>query len=304
MLTRVQIICFAASYAVALGLEIARLFYQTPLRTVVAWGFTAAGLLAQTFYLLARGAQEPLHSTPLSSWFDWLLIVAWGVVAVYLGASLRRPQAAWGLFVLPAVLLLIALAWLFRDVPPFPRDQALIVWALVHGLALLLGVIAGLLAFVAGLMYLVHSYRLKHKIPPREGLRLPTLEWLEQANRRLLVASSCLLAAGLISGVVLNVIKRQDGMSWTDPVVWSSGALLVWLIGVLVFEMRYKPAQEGRKVAYLTVASFFFLGVVMATVLLVPSQHTAPDRVGGRTGNPPGLEQDVFGDDVEEGSGR
>ncbi len=304
MLTRVQIICFVASYAVALGLEIARLFYQAPLRTVVAWGFTAAGLLAHTFFLVARGAQEPLHSPPLSSWFDWLLIVAWGVVAVYLGASLRRSQAAWGIFVLPAVLLLIALAWLFRDTTPFPRDQALIVWALVHGLALLLGVITALLAFVAGLMYLVHSYRLKHKIPPREGLRLPTLEWLQRANRRLLVCSSCLLATGLISGVVLNAIKRQDGISWTDPVVWSSGILLVWLVGVLIFEMRYKPAQEGRKVAYLTVASFVFLGLVMATVLLVPSQHAAPGRVGGRTGNATGVEHGWSEDRGEEGSGR
>ncbi len=302
MLTGVQIICFTASYAVALGLEIARLFYQAPLRTVVAWGFTAGGLLAHTIYLVARGAREPLHSVPLSSWFDWLLIVAWGMVAVYLGMSFRRPRAALGIFVLPVVLLLIGLAWLFRDVAPFPRNQAMIVWALVHGLALLLGVITALLAFVAGLMYLVHSYRLKQKIPPRAGLCLPSLEWLQQANRRLLIVSSSLLAAGLISGGILNWIMREQGMAWTDPVVGTSGALLIWLLVVLVFEMRYKPAQEGRKVAYLTVASFFFLGLVMATVLLVPSQHAAPGREGGSTGNWPAVESRAPGETVEEGS--
>jgi hypothetical protein len=36
---------------------------------------------------------------------------------------------------------------------------------------------------------------------------------------------------------------------------------------VLIFEACYKPAREGRKVAYLTVASFVFLGLVLYFVL-------------------------------------
>ena len=277
MLSQVQFVCFAASYLVALVLEISRLFLRVPIRNIVAIGFTAAGLLAHTIYLVMRSVRDQEVSPPLSSWYDWLLLASWGIAFVYLFTVVRRPQAALGIFILPVVLILVGIAYLFQGVPPFPRDRALVAWGFVHGIALLLGVISATLGFVAGVMYLVHSYRLKHKLPPRQGLRLPSLEWLQRYNQRALIVSPCLLGVGLLSGVVMNLLKFDQGMAWTDPVVWTSGLLLLWLISALVFEVTYKPAQQGRKVAYLTVASFVFLGFVLAIVLWVPSDHASPD---------------------------
>jgi hypothetical protein len=204
------------------------------------------------------------------------LLAAWGVAAVYLVTAVRRPQAALGIFMLPVVLVLVGVAYLFQGVAPFPRDRALMAWAMIHGVTLLLGVVAAALGFVAGVMYLVHSYRLKHKLPPRQGLRLPSLEWLQNANKRALIVSPCLVGLGLLAGVVMNLLKFDQAMAWTDPVVWTSGLLLLWLMMVFVFEVSYKPAQQGRKVAYLTVASFLFLGFVLAIVLWVPSGHASP----------------------------
>ncbi|MCL4203689.1 MAG: cytochrome c biogenesis protein CcsA [Pirellulaceae bacterium] len=275
MLSQVHIVCFAASYLVALVLEVSRLFLRVSVRTIVGIGFTAAGLSAHTIYLVLRGSRDAADSPPLSSWYDWLLLAAWGVAAVYLVAAIRRPQAALGIFMLPVVLVLVGVAHLFRDVPPFPREHALTAWSMIHGIALLLGVVAVTLGFVAGIMYLVHSYRLKHKLPPRQGLRLPSLEWLQRANRQALIVSPCLVGIGLLSGVVMNLLKSEQGMGWSDPVVWTSGVLLAWLVLVLIFEMTYKPVQQGRKVAYLTVASFVFLALVLAIVLLVPSGHAS-----------------------------
>jgi len=270
MLSNVHIFCFAASYAVALVLEISRLFFRAPVRIVVAVGFTAAGLLAHTVFVVMRATPHPDQPPPLSSWFDWLLLVAWGVAAMYLVTVLRKPQAAVGIFMLPVVLILIGVASLFSRVAPFPRDY---VWGMVHGVALLLGAVAVMFGMVAGTMYLVQSYRLKHKLPPRQGLRLPSLEWLQRVNRQSLVTSSCLLAAGLLAGVALNLVQQSAGMPWTDPVVWTSGGLFLWLVAVLLFESLYKPAQQGRKVAYLTLASFVFLGLVLGVVLFGSSQH-------------------------------
>ncbi len=273
MLSNVHIFCFAASYAVALILEISRLFFRAPVRIIVTMGFSAAGLLAHTIFVVMRATPNPEQPPPLSSWFDWLLLVAWGVAVMYLGTMLRRPQAAIGIFTLPVVLLLIGVASLFSRVDPFPRDQALYVWGMVHGIALLLGAVAVMIGMVAGTMYLVQSYRLKHKLPPRQGLRLPSLEWLQGVNRQSLVASSCLLAAGLLAGVALNLVQQPVSMPWTDPVVWTSGGLFLWLVVVVLFESLYKPAQQGRKVAYLTLASFVFLGLVLGIVLFGPSEH-------------------------------
>ncbi|MEX2027686.1 MAG: cytochrome c biogenesis protein CcsA, partial [Pirellulaceae bacterium] len=190
---------------------------------------------------------------------------------------------------LPMVLLLVAVAYAFQDVVPFPRDRALQSWGLVHGAMLLIGTVTVTFGFVAGVMYLVQSYRLKHKLPPREGLRLPSLEWLQTVNKQSLWYSAWFIALGLIAGIVLNAIKSSGqgpAVPWTDSVVISSAVLLAWLIAASLFEWFYKPAQQGRKVAYLTVASFVFLAVVMLILLTSPSQH-ARQRTASRSRHTP-----------------
>ena len=180
-----------------------------------------------------------------------------------------------GLFFLPVVLILIAVAYVFRDQAAFPRDRALRMWGVAHGLMLLLGTIAVSFGFAAGLMYLVQSWRLKHHVPPRAGLKLPSLEWLQTVNKQSLVYSSCFIALGLLAGIVLNAV-RGVAVPWTDSVVLSSALLLVWLLAATIFEWLYKPAQQGRKVAYLTVASFLFLALVMAVLFAGGSEHAKP----------------------------
>jgi hypothetical protein len=54
-------------------------------------------------------------------------------------------------------------------------------------------------------------------------------------------------------------------------VVLSSSILFLWLLAVSLFESLYKPARAGKKVAYLTLASFVFLGLVLCLVVL--GQH-------------------------------
>jgi CDP-diglyceride synthetase len=116
-------------------------------------------------------------------------------------------------------------------------------------------------------------------VPPQTGLKLPSLEWLQAVNKHSLVYSSCFIALGLVAGIVLNMIKSQGSgvaVPWTDSVVVTSTILLVWLLAATLFEWTYKPAQQGRKIAYLTVASFVFLALVMAMLLVGGSQHAAP----------------------------
>ena len=74
-------------------------------------------------------------------------------------------------------------------------------------------------------------------------------------------------AAGVLAGILMNVSK--GAVPWTDPVVYTTGPLLAWLLTASAVELFYKPARQGRKVAYMTVASFVFLGLVLAVTLLV-----------------------------------
>ena len=271
MISGITMTCFAASYGVSLLLEMSRLLFQATIRNVVMIGFAAAGLLAHSLFLFMH-AREELQGgmrLPLSSWHDFCLLTSWVLVAAYLGLTLRRPQLSVGVFILPLALSLIAVARWLRDSPPFSAHEATSIWRLIHASALLLGTVGVVLGFVTGLMYLIQSYRLKHKLPPIPRFKLPSLEWLERFNVESLFISTGALAVGLTSGVVLNFGQHgQDaGIAWTNPVIMSSAVLFLWLLAVMIFEWGYKPARAGRNVAYLTVGSFVFLGLLLYFVL-------------------------------------
>ncbi|QDU95312.1 cytochrome c biogenesis protein CcsA [Lignipirellula cremea] len=282
----ISITCFAASYLVVLGLEVSRLFVRASIRLAVIMTFAAAGLLAHSIYLGRRAVEG--DGAPLSSWYDWCLMAAWIVVAAYLWILFRRPEASFGLFMMPLVMILIFVAYLFRDVESFDADRALFGWRAVHGLALLSGTAVVTLGFAAGVMFLVQSYRLKHKLPPSERLTLPSLERLQWASEYALVLSSVFLLLGLVSGIVMNLIRSGDNsIAWTDPVIWSSGVLLLWLVAASLFNVVYRPARRGRKVAYLVVASFLFLGLELGVVLW--TQHAVAPQTSDRGGSVPAV---------------
>jgi ABC-type uncharacterized transport system permease subunit len=282
MLAGTSIFCFAASYAVALLLEITRLFFRSGIRGAILLGFGAAGFFAHTIFLVYQAGSE---AVPLASEFDWYLVAAWLLAAVYLYLTLHFPRTAVGLFTLPLILVLVAVAAKFANQQPFPQTKASQFWGIIHGSFLLLGTVAVLVGFVAGLMHLVQSHRLKHKLPAAQGFQLPSLEWLERANSRATIFSALALAIGFISGLLLNLVNRSErpgeSLPWNDPVIWSSGALLAWMTAAALFSTLYRPARQGRKVAYLTVASFLFLAAVLGYQLAAPTVHGAGTKGQG-----------------------
>lgn len=284
MLSGISILCFAASYTAALALEISRLFFRSGVRGAILLAFAGAGLLAQTLFLAYRARTN--SAAPLSSEFDWYLVAAWALAAMYVYWTCSHPRTAVGLFALPLVLGLIAAAEFFAKREPFPTSQMSQAWGAVHGIFLLLGVITVLVGFVAGLMHLVHSYQLKHKLQPIQGLQLPALEWLERVNTRAVFVAAAMLAVGFVSGMALNLVNRRqaspESVPWSDPVVWSSGVLLAWQLAAAAFSVFYRPARQGRKVAYLTVASFVCLAIAMGVWLTSTSSHAPASATGAK----------------------
>ena len=279
MLSNITITCFAASYAVALVLELVRAGMRGAWLGIAAVVALVAGLFAHSVHLwnLAQFELAPESSQRIlfSNWHDWCLLAAWVLAFACLGLSLRKVPLI-GIFMLPLVLLLIGLAYLKIDSPEFERTDAIRWWGIGHGVALLIGTVGVTIGFVAGAMFLLQAYRLKHKIPPSKTFKLPSLEWLQRLNEESLLISSFFLTVGLLTGIVLNVIQHAQAevtVAWSEPTVWSSALLLLWLVIALTFNWLYKPARRGRKVAYLTMASFGFLAIVLGLVLF--SQHAS-----------------------------
>ena len=282
MLSGVGIMCFAASYAIVLALEFSRLVFRSGIRGAVMIGWAGAGLLAHSAYLCHRAVHA--DGDPFSSFYDWYLLAAWALVVVYLYLLAYHPHTHFGLFLLPLVLGLIAMATLFADPNQFAQGSPSKIWGIVHGAAILLAGVSVLVGFVAGLMYFFQERRLKAKRPPLLGLRLPSLEWLQRANSRAIVISVLMQGIGVFAGMVLNRInyKREIRvLPWNDPLVLGTMLMMLWLLAAALLGAFYRPARRGRKVAYLTVASFVFLVIALAVGLLMNTQHGAPREEAG-----------------------
>src|SRR5947208_6679636 len=181
---RVTLFCFAASYAVALGLELWHLYRRRPVHRLLANLFGGAGLLAQTIYL---AVQRP----PLALQSGLLLVLAWILALFYLSESLHHGRQSWGVFVLPVLLALVLLAAVLGpsadvDAPhlagQFLKEETQMLGA-AHAVLVILAAVGVCVGFVASIMYLVQAHRLRAKSLPNHGLSLPSLERLETMNR-------------------------------------------------------------------------------------------------------------------------
>jgi ABC-type transport system involved in cytochrome c biogenesis permease subunit len=274
MLSGVGIVCFAGSYTVALILELTRLLFRSAIRGAIMVGFAGAGLFAHTAYLYHRAVSA--QGIPLSNWQDWYLLAAWLLAAVYLYLTYFHPKTSFGLFLLPLVLALLAIAAFWADSRDFARETASLRWGFIHGISILLAAVAVLVEFVAGLMYLRQAWRLKHKRPLGDRLRLPSLEWLHRLGTRSMLVATLMLGIGVLAGAMLVFVRgpgAEGRLAWTDPFIVSTLAMFVWLAGSIIFAALYKPLRQGPKMAYLTVVSFVLLVTVLCVGLLAKREH-------------------------------
>jgi ABC-type transport system involved in cytochrome c biogenesis permease subunit len=255
----ITLLCFTASYTLALALEVWHLFRPRPVFRLLGLAWSAAGLLAHTLYLSGQ---------PLAWPAGWMLVLAWALSVFHLLGSVHHRRLEWGVFVLPLVLGLIALSRFFADGSADFRARDLFAvgddrfWGRVHAAVLLLASVGICVGFLSGLMYLVQSRRLRAKLLPGQGLRLLSLERLEAMNRRAITWAFPLLTAGLLLGIVLMFHPDRPGVGWTEPQVLGTGAL--WLVFAVLLYLRAGRHLRGRQVALWTIAAFVLLVCCMA----------------------------------------
>ncbi|TWT92685.1 cytochrome c biogenesis protein CcsA [Stieleria varia] len=274
ILGKITVTCFFASYLIVLVLELLRLLGRIPGRTMAVLAMMGLGLFTHVAYLFVRVLEVPdgdhQQQGLLASWSEWSLLLALGLAVCFLVFYLRRPDTIISFFFLPMVLATIGISVALRGFEPFTRDEAVGVWGSIHGLSMVIGSGAVLIGFLACVMYLVQSWRLKHKRAGSARFRLPTLETLGRMNRRSLVVSTLFVALGVVAGVVMN-INRHGNVGWTQGGVLLSVLLFIWLIAATSLEYFYAPASRGRKAFYLALASLGFL--ILAMIGILTSSH-------------------------------
>jgi ABC-type transport system involved in cytochrome c biogenesis permease subunit len=258
-LSRITVFCFAASYAVALILELWHLFRPRPILRYAGLCFGAAGLFAHAVYVV-------LQPTPLSSAHGSLLFLAFILAVFYFYGAIHHRNLAWGIFVLPLVLCLVVLANVLQPAPGGGEELPLLglrgehFWGAVHGILVLLAAVGVCVGFLASVMYFVQVHRLKKKRAPTHGMRLWSLERIEAMNRRAILLSFPLLTAGLVVGIALQLHRGQwEGFS--SPKVLSTIGL--WIVFAILLYLRYAVRARGRQLALWTMVAFALMVVAL-----------------------------------------
>ena len=265
----VTVSCFLLSYLLVLAFEAARIYLKFPGRNVLLVSVMALGLIAHSLFIfnqfsLATPAGDPPQL--LSNWFQWAVLGAWGLALACLVLTIRNPNGSIGLFLIPLVLTLIGLGLLLRGAPPFHPETTINLWRVIHGVGLLGSTMFIALGLAFGAMYLLQSYLLKSRKARRSRIKLPTLEFLQSMNRLSIFASLFGLAIGLVSGIVLN-FNREGQIAWFSGGVVFTFALFLWVLLAALWELASRGALGGRRSAYLAIANFVFMVVVLAVVL-------------------------------------
>ena len=49
---------------------------------------------------------------------------------------------------------------------------------------------------------------------------------------------------------LINIDSPADHLPWTDPIIWSTWLMFLWLLAAVVLSALHGPVRQGRKVAY------------------------------------------------------
>lgn len=265
--------CFGASYLLAFLLEVLALFWPQSTNRWLRRGLAAAGTVAHFLYI-SRNA------LPLQGGHSVLIFVAFILSIYYLSGTFHYPRTAWGLFVLPVILGLVALARMQPgplEALAFPFDQSQQIWIWLHLILLLLGMVGLSVAFMASLMYLVKWSQLRQKRGLSAAVPVPSLERLETVHHRAVTAAFPLFTSGLALGLLL--VLQTGRMPWSDPKVVTTA--LLWCSFCLLLLVRYLLNVRGRWVAMLTVLAFLLMIATVLVPRLVGSSHPTSASSGG-----------------------
>ncbi|MEM9828926.1 MAG: hypothetical protein AAF958_20230, partial [Planctomycetota bacterium] len=260
-----SVTCFFSSYLVVLGLELLRLAGRIPGRALGVIAMTLIGIFTHVTFLFLRALDASSDFGVLATWSDWAFLVALGLSIGFLVFYLRRPETVISFFFLPTILVMILLGWSVRSLPPFSRSEAVGVWRGIHGLSMVAGTAIVLFGFLAGMMYLAQSWRLKNH---RAGSKwkLPTLETSMRWNRTALLWATIAVGIGVAAGVMMN-LNRTDQVGWLNRDVLLSFGLFAWLCVACGIDRFAGQLTRSRRTVYLTIASAVFLAAAVVSVL-------------------------------------
>lgn len=135
----------------------------------------------------------------------------------------------------------------------------------LHVLMSFFGYAVFTLAFSTGLMYLLQEHYVKAKKPAAFYHLLPSLDVLDELNKKLVSIGFMVFTVSIILGALWA--HQVWGSCWNwDPRV--TGAFVTWLVYVVYMVCRHVYGWRGRKVAHLSILGFWAAIVIYIIISL------------------------------------
>ncbi len=224
--------------------------------------FLVAAIVLEAVLLALRGAS--IRAFPLTGLFESLIVLALVFGALYLFLRSTVEQVWFSSVMVWAVLGIVLMAALVARPASRPHDEvAATPWAVAHGSAMILATASVVFAAASSSLYLLGSYRLKHKGIMQVLGRIPNMETLTRMNRIGVQAGFVLLTLGVISGLGLASVVGPGIAGWLadGKVICILGA---WgLLGTILVLGRFSLLKVKAR-AYVTIVA---LGLLLVAII-------------------------------------
>lgn len=230
-----------------------------------------AAVLLDAALLGLRGVS--IKAVPLTGLFDSLILLALVFGVLYLLLRFAVDQVWFGAVMVWVILGIVLMAALVAEPASRVHEVAGTPWAVAHASAMILAAASVLFAAANSALYLLGSYRLKHKGIMQVLGRMPSMETLGRMNGLGVRIGFVLLTLGVISGLGLASLVGPGVAKWLadGKVVCIIGA---WgLLGAaLILDSLHLLKAKTR--AYMTIAAFglILLAIIGVTIAGV-TQH-------------------------------
>lgn len=238
-------------YLLGISLSVVGTVRRTTLAHRLSITFLVAAALLHLAVLVRVGVAR--ERFPISNTAEFLLVLGWVVLTLYLLVWARWRIHAAGLVLPPLAALLVAIS-----IGVVPGAQEPIAygsqgWFVFHTAVSTIGLAALGVAFAMSVIYLVQDHALKAKWSIRVLERLPSLEACDQITHQAILWGFPLLTLGILTGVAWNFVEHHR--------FWAVRAketfpLLAWFLFAALLYARSVRGFRGRRSAYLTILGF------------------------------------------------
>ena len=224
--------------------------------TLLAAGF------AVHLIMIVIGTIQAGH-LPVSTLRDTLSFGALAVAGVFLLFQYRYRLKVLGVFSAPlaAVTMIIVALMPATQMPVQPILKSM--WLVAHVALIFIGEASLALACGIGILYLVQEQAIKSKKPGFFFRRLPSLDLLDSAGQKCILAGFVMMTLGLATGLIYAKSVWGRFWSWDPKEVWSG---ITWLLYAVLIHERLALGWRGRRAAIMAIIGFAtvlftFLGV-------------------------------------------